>query len=533
MTRYVRLTITALALILFTAAALVAIPHTTAEAQAQNLLTNPGFDGPYTAFIPQTDEQKLSCPAGICGTAQIPAGWWPYWTAQRPENLWWENKMPEFKAVCNASPCPFMNRVKGGEQAAQYFNFEGSNTAGYWQRVTVPANATLTFSVWGQAWSSDGDDPVSTSPTAVNMRVGIDPTGGANPYAPQVVWSATQNPYDAYVLFQVTAAAQGDQVTVFMWSQTFEMRKHNDFYWDEASLVVGGVAPAASGGGTTGGASAPSAQAFVPGPTPTPNADGLILVTVQAGDSMWALAARAGLTLDEFLALNPGLTQDSFIQTGEQYIIGRVEPPAAEPTAEPTPEPTAEIAADGAEPEPAVTEAEPTAEPTPEPTAAPVGATVCLRAFEDTNRDGAFATGEPSKAAVAFTIANGEAVVSNYVTDGVAEPYCIEGLPAGNYRISRSLATNEVASNTADWALALTDGARFDLDFGSYTAEATTQAPLETAMTDNTVAAPTPAENATPTADVGIGGWFVWVIVGIAAMLLVGVILVVLSGRRA
>lgn len=515
----------------------------------QNLLINPGFDGAYSSFIPQTDQQKAACTLGVCTTAQMPDGWFPWWVSQSATDGELINRMPEYKPVCPSQPCPFLNRVKGGTQAAQYFTFHSTHTAGMWQRVTVPANARVKYSVWGQAWSSASDAIPSDYPTTVNMRVGIDPTGGSNPFSGSIVWSGYQNPYDNYVPFEIEAAAQGTSVTVFMWSAPAEPRKHNDIYWDEASLIVVGQGSAPAGGS----GAAPAAPAYVPGPTPTPNAEGLILVTVQPGDTMWAIAARAGLTLDGFLALNPSLTRDSFINAGEQYVIGKVDPPAATPTPEPTPEPKATTAAssgDNTGETPSESTPTPTAEPSPEPTAAPIGATVCLRAFDDLNRDGVLNAGEGLKAAVAFTIADGDAVISNYVTDGASEPYCIEGLPAGTYRISRSLGTNEMASNAPDWALALTDGANFSLDFGSYTDESAAQASqtaqevamanttageVETAATENAATTSASAETAAAEAvsTTSSTSLVTWIIVGIAAVLLIGVILVVLSGRRA
>jgi hypothetical protein len=50
----------------------------------------------------------------------------------------------------------------------------------------VPANAQLRFSIWGQAWSTIDDSTFSNQPTTVNMRIGIDPTGGTNPYSPAI-----------------------------------------------------------------------------------------------------------------------------------------------------------------------------------------------------------------------------------------------------------------------------------------------------------------------------------------------------------
>ena len=494
----------------------------TTQAQGGNLLANPGFDGPYSAYIPQTAEQQASCPAGICQTAQVPNGWYPFWIGQTAEDEWWENRMPEYKPVCPSSPCAYMNRVKGGEQALQYFNFEGANTAGVWQRVTVPANARLTLSAWGQAWSSDQNDPVSIDPTSVNMRVGIDPLGGNSPFAAGVVWSAPQNPYDAYAYFEVQAAAQGETVSVFLLAQPAERRKHNDFYWDEASLVVTGVgaaAPAAPSSNTTDNSGSTSPSSSLSGPTPTPNAEGLILITVQPGDTMWAIAARAGIALDEFLALNPGLTKDSFIRVGEQYTIGQVAPATAtpEPTATPLPE-----APPG-----------PTAEPDAAPMSSSAG-TICLQAFTDSNQNGLKDGVEAGLAGVVFTVMAGNNVVSNYLTDGFSEPYCLEGMVAGSYRISRSFLANEVSAQGTEQVLMLTEGGRIDLDWGSYGVEPTPAAATSVAqVVENDAAAASPITNNLTTDESMPVRWLPFLLIGLAVLLLVGVIVVIMRVRRA
>lgn len=534
--------------------AIVAVSmRSTAWAQGQNLLTNPGFEGAYSSFTPQTDQQRAACPVGVCTTAQMPAGWFPWWVSQTADDLPEINRMPEYKPVCPFDPCPYPDRVKSGPQALQYFTFHSTHTAGVWQQATVPANARLRFTIWGQAWSSATDKVPSDFPTAVNMRIGIDPTGGTNPFSGSIVWSGFQNPYDTYVPFEVEATAQGDKVTVFLWSQPQEARKHNDIYWDEASLVVGGGgSPAPAGGGSGGNApAAPAAPAFVPGPTSTPNADGVILTQAQAGDSAWSLAARAGLTLDEFLELN-SMTRQDFIKVGEFYVTGSGEPGEA-PAEEEATAASEVTATEGAEETPvgdeeaaveeAVTEtpeAEATATAEPEPTeVAEVGGSICLRAFNDDNRDGIYNTGEQVKDSVAFTISSNEAIVSNYVTNG-SEPFCVNGLPVGTYRVSRSFVQNEVSTGSGDWAIALEDGSEFNLDFGSYVDENAAAAavaevnedPGVRPVTDETLTA---AEGTLTQAEEAGSGWGVWlvgIIVAIAAILLIGVIIVVLSARR-
>lgn len=534
-----------------------------ASAQGQNLLTNPSFEGAYSSYIPQSDAQRQACPVGECTTAQMPAGWFPWWVIQTADDEPWENRMPEYKPVCPFEPCPYTDRLKDGPQALQYFTFHSTHTAGAYQRVNVPANANLKFSIWGMAWSSASDATFSDFPTTVNMRIGIDPTGDANPFSPNIVWSGYVNPYDAYVPFEVTATAQGSQVTVFMWSQPVEARKHNDIYWDGASLVVtgqGAPAPApqpAASGGAQPAAPAPVRPAQI-GPTPTPNADGVIQVEVAPGDTLWSIAARAGLTLDELLELN-NLSRDSFINAGDIIIIGYGDgaAPAEEEemaeTAAAASEETesgageeaetaageesdAETAADGGE---AVEEEAPAP---PEPTATPQPTTgqICLRAFDDSNGDGFFNAGEPLKSDVAITIANGQTVVSNYITTG-AEPFCIEGLETGTYRVSRSFAPGEIATGAADWGITLAPGMQVDVDFGSQIDE-TAAAPEEVAAVSADTAAAPAAETA-DTADVAVENaatagngsllnWVVGIIVGVAVLLLLGVGFIVFSARR-
>lgn len=502
-------------------------------AQGGNLLENPGFEGAVYTFVPDeyswlalypTQHEDCKLDTGVympCNTAQTPVGWIPWWISQTDEDPDWKNRMPEYKP---ADP-PFTNRIHSGNRAAQYFTFHGTHTAGLLQVVDVPANAQLRLSIWGQAWSSASDETFSDFPTTVNMRIGIDPAGGTNPYSPAIVWSDYKQPYDAYQQFTVEAQAQGSTVTVFTISAPDEARKHNDIYWDDAELVVtgAGAAAAPTAAPATGGApaattvavaAAPAAQL---GPTSTPDAEGIIYAEAGEGDSYWSIAARHGLTIDEIYELNDASEAD-VVHVGDMLIVGRVTP-----TVEPTEE--AAAAEDEATPERTPTPQRPTPTPTPQK------GEICLKAFVDENRNGLHDPDEPLKPAVAFTISSGDSVFSNYVTTGADEPYCITGLDPGSYKITRSVAPDEVLTTNGDWSVSLAAGTSQQFDFGSYEDEAV--ALSSASATDSGAGAEETQETATTEPEGGIARILVIAAVVVAVLLLVGVLVVVLSARRA
>lgn len=182
-------------------------------------------------------------------------------------------------------------------------------------------------------------------------------------------------------------------------------------------------------------------------PTATPNADGVIYTEVLPNDSLCAIAARAGISLTELLALN-NLAENALIQPGDLLIVGIV--------ATPTPEATPTIAATREPPTPTVTV------PPPPPTV------ICLVAFTDENGNGEREPSEPLQAGVAFTVFTPESVVANYVTDGVSEPHCLTDLAAGNYQVTRSVGRGETLSNSGNRTVILAAGDQVMLGFGGY-----------------------------------------------------------------
>ena len=274
-----------------------------------------------------------------------------------------------------------------------------------------------------------------------------------------------------------------------------------------------------------------SAHAQIPEPTATPDAEGIIYAEVRPDDSLWNIASRSFISLDELLALN-GMTEDSIIKVGDLLIIGYITPPATA-TREPTITPT-------------LSPPTPTFTPLPLPETA-----VCLLAYVDANQNGIYDSGEKLRPSVAFTIFNESAVVANYVTTGVSEPHCLQ-LEPGTYQITRSLSQNEFLTTDGDIAVVLRSGDVVHLSFGGYigataTPSATTlpsatplQTPAPVSLTTTTettgVEIAQTAVLPTAAADLENGRSPAWLINGLillSVLMLAGVLFFVVRMRQA
>ncbi|MEM7283973.1 MAG: hypothetical protein AAF438_20365, partial [Pseudomonadota bacterium] len=113
------------------------------EAAAQsNLLQNPGFEGPYSAWQIQY------------GTAQVAATWTPWWLEDANHDPIYAQ--PEYKP---AEGQFFPNRVFEGARAQQWFTFYKSHYGGMYQQVSgVTPGQTYRFTIMVQVWSSSSDD---------------------------------------------------------------------------------------------------------------------------------------------------------------------------------------------------------------------------------------------------------------------------------------------------------------------------------------------------------------------------------------
>jgi LysM repeat protein len=203
------------------------------SAQADNLLTNPGFEPPFVTFSGETNPS-------------VAQGWQP-WHMPAPAGApSYSNRQPEYSQTS-----PNTDRILSGTDAQDVFSFFATHDGGVYQRVTgVPAGSLLRFSVNAYAWSTSFDE-VDTSEEDGDLivRVGIDPTGGIDPASASVVWSPAVEKYDAYNLYSVEAASSGNAVTVFVRVTLGFPVKHNHVYLDDAALIV-----------VDGGSTLPTAQ---------------------------------------------------------------------------------------------------------------------------------------------------------------------------------------------------------------------------------------------------------------------------------
>lgn len=317
---------------------------------------------------------------------QVCPGWRAFYVDKPPAKakatFYW--RRPEFRDV-KATQYP--SRVHGGWFAAKYFSFAGQHEAGFYQQVGgITPGTPLRFSAYMKFWSCmaatewnicpTGDK--SNNPSKMHPRVGIDPTGGTDPWSSNVVWSPEIEAFDVWTYFQVEAIAKNSTVTVFTysWADWTEeiFRMHNDVYVDDARLIALNELPAtATPEAATPAPTAtldPSQPTSTPAPTATPAAtttprpDGAVIHVIQTGDTLNGIAKQYQVPAATLLQLN-GLTDANTLLVGQELVISV---PAA--TATPLPPLPTLLPPTPTAPPPTPTAVPPTATALPSPTAA-------------------------------------------------------------------------------------------------------------------------------------------------------------------
>ena len=220
-------------LLLIVAGTITGLALTSQAEGSYNLLVNPGFEDGYSYRPdPYTPWE------GPKGELEVANGWelWYDNRDQCREGLCCYNYRPEYKledGYVHTDPL----RVRSGQYAQKMFTLFSTHTAGLYQRVAVPEESQLEFSIWVVVWSSSEDDPHhSTLNGRYWLSVGIDPYGGTDAFSEQIVWSDEIEHYDEHAQLSVATEAQADHVTVFTKAAPVWCVKHNDSYWDDARL---------------------------------------------------------------------------------------------------------------------------------------------------------------------------------------------------------------------------------------------------------------------------------------------------------
>ena len=248
-------------------------PQPAPEVVGPNLLTNPGMEGHYVKQCSLRDGQpwvQVPCPANYNSevstvkqweTTQLPVGWSAWW--QQPDTnfddpnyfnnypafcpKWgstpdgcraWHN--PEYRDTLGGPQETGPVRKVAGDNSQKYFTFYSVHEAGLYQVVGgVKPGDRLRFTAYQEGWSTGNNDPYKSDlGQRMNLQIGIDPTGGNNPWSPNIIWTAPAESFDTFTQFAVEAVARNNVVSVWTRSAPQMPLQHVDVYVDEASLNV-------------------------------------------------------------------------------------------------------------------------------------------------------------------------------------------------------------------------------------------------------------------------------------------------------
>jgi LysM repeat protein len=378
---------------------------------------------------------------------------------------------PEVKTIPNVAPFTGeLPRIRSGHYSLLLFTFYRLQDMGVYQCVSAEPGSTVQLTAYGHGWSCDdsaGSKMGYSCGDAFNQafRVGIEPNGIADPFAPSVVWNEKTYAPDHYKLIGPTTAqvGEGGRVCIFLRSNTKWQYKYADAYWDDVSLVTTSAGTPPTNTPPPPPPAATAGPPPTPLPTPTPRPDGSIVYVVQVGDTLSLISQKTGVPLDKIRELNGSSIPEGYIiHVGQELVLSL-------PSAAPSPtEPPAE------EPE-AVAEGGGDAGDSGEGggmggggAATGAGTSICVSAFHDrdnnTFRD---ESNEELLPNAIITVADASGgVIGQYTTNGIDEPYCFTVAP-GSYRVVQAPPATYVASGAAEQAVAVTEGASINLAFGN------------------------------------------------------------------
>ena len=306
--------------------AVMGITQTTStEAQGQNLLNNPGFEG---GHYNQDGISEIT----------VPTGWRMYWLdnvafagteglpAYRPETVVWDGQggaaIPTGEEVFWRDGNFTLKIFKGWAPMYAALSQDVSGLqVGRRYRFAAPVYPDLV------ADYEDGKKIPPWKQDSGMVRLGASPVGAAWRDEAAIAysgwWTAQSIPnfylnMNVYV-YDFTAVA--DTMTVWVEVAGREPLSNNGFFIDGLSLTA--LEEFGSVGVTQRDPNAPTPTPF---PTPTPRPDGAIIHVVQPGDSFWTIAIQYASALDttpeDALALIQERNNNpAFINEGQELII--------------------------------------------------------------------------------------------------------------------------------------------------------------------------------------------------------------------
>ena len=102
----------------------------------------------------------------------------------------------------------------------------------------------------------------------------------------------------------------------------------------------------------------------------------------------------------------------------------------------------------------------------------PESVSICVLAYHDRDRD-TYRNEETEELlpTAKFILSDESGVVSQYVSDGVSEPFCFTDLAPGAYRVIHSAPPGYEPSGSVEWVVALVGGTSFEHQFGDMRSE--------------------------------------------------------------
>jgi hypothetical protein len=165
----------------------------------------------------------------------------------------------------------------------------------------------------------------------------------------------------------------------------------------------------------------------------------------------------------------------------------------------------------------------PTASPTPTHTPTPAPGSICAGVYEDRNKNGQRDEGENLVANAVITLLDSNRQqLDQYTTDGVSEPYCLDGLVAGEYYLQRQNAPGYLSTDVDEAAAVVVAGERTEVTFGAEFV------PTPTATATATATA-TPTPTATPMPILDRVGSSVY---GVSGIILAALALIIAAGLQ-